>query len=79
VNPDAKYAMRVDITNVGEIMMIKTTQDDNISAEYFMGFSDTNDTQKDYEITKLYYKIWTVNAGQKMLNSVYSKKGEMTK
>jgi hypothetical protein len=54
-------------------MLIKTTHDDHIHTEYFIGFSDVNDTKTDYEVTKIYYKIWTVNTGQKMLNLVYKK------
>jgi hypothetical protein len=54
-------------------MLIKTTHDD-LSDHHFISFQDDTDTQQDYDITKMYYKIWAINTGNKMLKTINVKK-----
>lgn len=53
-------------------MLIKTTHDD--VTQFFIGFLNDDDTQQDYDITTIYYKIWAVNTGNIMLNTMFTKK-----
>jgi hypothetical protein len=78
VNRDAKSAIHVAIINVDDNMMIKTTHDD-AQMQFFIGFSDMDDTQQDHDVTTIYYKIWAINTGNKMLNSPFLKKQAMSK
>ena len=74
MNPDVKYAMYADIINAGDTMLIKTTYDDGIKTHFFIGLSDISDTQQDHDVTTIYYKIWAINTGNKMLQTVNVKK-----
>jgi hypothetical protein len=73
VNPDVKYAMYADTINVGDTMLIKTTHDDT-HTHFFIGLSDDDDTHQDYAVTTIYYKIWAINTGNKMLQTMNVKK-----
>ena len=59
-------------------MLIKTTHDDT-HTHFFIGFSDNDDTQQDHDVTTIYYKIWAINTGNKMLNTAFFKKQETPK
>jgi hypothetical protein len=63
---------------VGDTMLVKTTHDD-AQMHFFIGFSDIDDTQQDHDVTTIYYKIWAINTGNKMLNSPFLKKQAMSK
>ena len=54
-------------------MLIKTTHGD-LSDHHFISFSDDDDTIQDHEVTAIYYKIWAINTGNKMLKDVNLKK-----
>ena len=78
MNPGVKSAILVAIINVGDTMLIKTTHDD-AQMHFFIGLSDDDDTQQDHDVTTIYYKIWAMNTGNKMLNSQFLKKPAMSK
>ena len=73
MNQDVKFAIHVDIINVGDTMLIKTTHDD-AQMHFFIGLSDVDDTQQDHDVTMIYYKIWAMNTGNKLLNTPFMKK-----
>jgi hypothetical protein len=64
--------------NVGDIMLIKTTHDD-AQMHFFIGLSDADDTKQDHDVTMIYYKIWAMNTGNKILNTPFLKKPAMSK
>lgn len=53
-------------------MLIKTTHDD-VDNHFFVSFSDESDTQRDQDITAIYYKVWAMNTNKDLLN-IYGKK-----
>lgn len=53
-------------------MLIKTTHD--LINHHFISFTDDTDTQQDHDITRMYYIIWAINTGNKMLQTVNIKK-----
>lgn len=65
--------MRVDITNAGDTMLIKTTHDDG-QTQYFVSFSDNDDTDHDHSMATIHYKTWAINTGSKMINQSFFKK-----
>ena len=78
MNQGVKSAIHVAITNVGDIMLIKTTHDD-AQMHFFIGLSDADDTKQDHDVTMIYYKIWAMNTGNKILNTPFLKKPAMSK
>lgn len=54
-------------------MLIKTTHDD-LADHHFISFPDDDDTKQEHDITTIYYKIWAVNTGNRMLQSMNIKK-----
>jgi len=59
-------------------MLVKTTQDDT-HMNFFIGLADITDTQQDHDITTIYYKIWAMNTGNKMLSTLFQKDRGMLK
>jgi len=53
-------------------MLIKTAQHNDLD-QFFIGFPDDDDSQRDQAVAKIYCKVWTINTGQQMLNTMYSK------
>jgi len=57
-------------------MLIKTTHD-NIENHFFMAYSEKDDTEQDYGVSKIFYKIWAINTSNKMLQPPNNKKSKM--
>lgn len=51
------------------IILIKTTKDD-ANTHYFVSFPDLTDKQVDYDVTRIFYKIWAINTGKKMMEDL---------
>ena len=51
---------------VNRVMLIKTTHD-SIGNQFFMAYSGENDTEQDYNLSKIFYKIWVMNTSNKLL------------
>ena len=58
-------------------MLIKTTHDDG-NTQYFVSFSDNDDTDHDHSMAKIHYKTWAINTGTKMINQDFFKRYGIT-